>query len=272
MYMNATIQTLTFNGELTRPNFQLEPDAPRNTDAKPLVFASDALCFRHAVPAGFSTGAGAPLRLDSVWLTRGLLELSQVELAALGRLLPILLCGEESAFQVFRREGRRLPNTQVRRTQALAYRIAAEELQHERLLQDLRSYCPVPDDLESIVARTRRFFLQMASRDPVLHFAVVAALDSGVCIILSALAKPLSRAAVVVEILNRIRSDEARHVRFSRQHSHELGGTTSLLADTAVRVRSELAALLQPLGNAFEDLRVDTDHLFRRVNAHKCLP
>src|SRR5260370_4458698 len=265
--MNATMETLNFDREPLHPDLQLESDASGSPDAKPMVLASDALCFRHAVPVALSAGAVAPVRLDPVRLTHGLSELSEVEIAALGRLLPILLCGEESAYQVFWREGRRISNAQVSRGRALAYRIAAEELQHERLLQDLRSFCPVPDDIASTLMRTRHLFLQMASRDPAVHFAMVAALDSGVCVILSALAKPLSRATVVVEILNRIRSDEARHVRFSRQHSYELGARTSLLANTSVRVRIELAALLFPLVSAFEDLGVDTDHLFRRMNA-----
>jgi hypothetical protein len=265
------METLNLDREPPRSDLQPESDAPGSPDAKPMVLASDALCFRHAVPVVSSPDAIAPVRFDPARLTRDLSELSEVEIAALGRLLPILLCGEESAFQVFWREGRRIPNTQVSRTRALARRIAAEELQHERLLQELRSYCPVPDDIASTLARTRHFFLRMASRDPAVHFAMVAALDSGVCVILSALAKPLSRATVLVEILNRIRSDEARHVRFSRQHSYELGVSTSLLADTAVRVRSELAALIHPFGNAFEDLGVDADRLFRRVNVHRWL-
>jgi hypothetical protein len=111
----------------------------------------------------------------------------------------------------------------------------------------------------------------MASRDPALHFARLAALDSGVCVILAAMAKVLSRAPTVVEIFNRIRVDEARHVKFSRQHSCELGADASLLANTAARICSELVALVYPLGSAFEDLGLDADHLFRRVNAEKCV-
>jgi hypothetical protein len=105
----------------------------------------------------------------------------------------------------------------------------------------------------------------MASRDPAVHFARVAALDSAVCIVLSRLVKPLSRATALIEIFNRIRSDEARHVRFSRRHAYELGADPSLLANTAAQVRSELVDLLYPLGNSFEDLSLDAEQLFRRV-------
>jgi hypothetical protein len=106
----------------------------------------------------------------------------------------------------------------------------------------------------------------MASRDPAIHFARVAALDSGLCVLLSTLVKPLSRATTLIEIFNRIRSDEARHVRFSRRHSYELGANTALLANSAARVRGELVDLLYPLGKSFEDLGIDADYLFRRVN------
>jgi hypothetical protein len=47
--------------------------------------------------------------------------------------------------------------------------------------------------------RTLRFFLRVASRDAALHFARVAVLDSAVCIVLSALVKPIVRAIALVE-------------------------------------------------------------------------
>jgi len=105
----------------------------------------------------------------------------------------------------------------------------------------------------------------MASRDLTIHFARIAALDSGVCIILSALVRPVARAPVLAELFNRIRRDEARHVGFSRQHSCRLGANKSLLEDIAIRARAELVTLLYPLANSFEDLGVDADCLFRRV-------
>jgi hypothetical protein len=229
------------------------------------LFRSDGLCFPHLVLTTLCRLATEPRYLRLARLRDSLSGLSEPQVIALGQLLPGLLCGEESSFHVFWREGHRGSNVQVSHSEALADQIALEELEHERLLQDLRACCPVPNDLASTLARTRRFFLRMASRDPAIHFARVAALDSAVCIVLSTLVKPLSRATALIEIFNRIRSDEARHVRFSRWHSYELGADTSLLANTAARIRGELVALLYPLGSAFEDLGLDADHLFRRI-------
>lgn len=227
---------------------------------------STGMCFPHRVPTALCHRTVAPTHLRVARLKDSLSELSETQVTALGQLLPSLLCGEESAFQVFWREGHRASNVQISRSEALANQIALEELEHERLLQDLRSCCPVPSDVASTLLRTRRFFLRMASRDPAVHFARVAALDSGVCVALSSLVRPLSRATALIEIFNRIRSDEARHVRFSHRHAYELGADKSLLANTAARIRGELVALLYPFGNSFEGLGLDADQLFRRIN------
>jgi hypothetical protein len=235
------------------------------------IFTEDALCFPHPAPLDPRRRAAGLTQLRIVELRDSLSELAEPQIEALGRLLPALLCGEESSFHVFWREAGRLTDVLLYRSLALARRIAAEELEHEQLLRDLCNCCPGPNDLASIRLRARRFFLGMASRDLALHFARIAALDSAVCVILAAVRKPLARACVVVETFNRIRGDEARHVRFSRDHAYELGADKSLFADTAARVRGQLVALLYPLASSFEDLGLDTDNLFRRVDADKCV-
>ena len=250
-------------------NIVREPNAPDGATHRSAIFTEDGLCFSHPAALELRHFAAGLTQLQIVELKDSLSGLAEPQIEALGRLLPVLLCGEESAFQVFCREAGRLTDVQYRRSLALARRIAAEELEHEQLLRELRNCCPAPDDLASLRLRARRFFLRMASREPALHFARVAALDSGVCVILAAVAKPLARTPAVVDTLNRIRRDEAKHVRFSREHSRELGADKSLLAETATCVRSELVALLYPLASSFEDLGLDADHLFRRVEAHK---
>jgi len=250
-------------------NIVREPNAPDGANHRSAIFTEDGLCFQHPAALELRHCAAGLTQLQIVELKDSLSGLAEPQIEALGRLLPVLLCGEESAFQVFWREAGRLTDVQYRRSLALARRIAAEELEHEQLLRELRNCCPAPDDLASLRLRARRFFLRMASREPALHFARVAALDSGVCVILAAVAKPFARSPAVVDTLNRIRRDEAKHVRFSREHSRELGADKSLLAETATCVRSELVALLYPLASSFEDLGLDADHLFRRVEAHK---
>jgi rubrerythrin len=230
-----------------------------------MLLTGDALCFPHARFLPYRGDLATPVGFEAANLEVGLLELADTQVAALGRLLPSLLCGEESAFQVFYREGYGTSNPEFSESQALAYRIASEELEHERLLRAVLRCCPVPGDLTGILRQTRRFFRRMESHDIAVHFGRIAALDSGVCIILSTIIKPVSRASVLVQVFNRIRRDEARHIRFSRQHSCRLGANRSSLENTAIRVRTELVTLLNPLANSFEELGVDADCLFRRV-------
>ena len=246
-------------------------DAPDGANHHSAIFIDDALCFPHPVPLNSRRRAARLTQPRIIEIRDSLSELAEPQIEALGRLLPALLCGEESSFHVFSREASRLTEAALYRSLALARRIAVEELEHEGLLRELRNCCPVPNDLATIRLRARRFFLRMACRDHALHFARVAALDSAVCVILAAVTKPLGRTRVVVEAFNRIRGDEARHVRFSREYSCQLGANKSLLADTAACVRSELVALLYPVASSFEDLGLDADHLFRRVEADKCV-
>ena len=112
----------------------------------------------------------------------------------------------------------------------------------------------------------------MASQDLAIHFARIAALDSSVCIILSSLTRSVSRAPALAELFNRIRRDEARHVKFSRLHAYHLGADRSLLEGVAIRVRAELVTLLYALADSFEDLGVDADRLFCRLARNATRP
>jgi hypothetical protein len=269
--MNATSEMFRVDGARTQSKRQRDSDSYTSEDDRSMFCGLDALCFPHRVPVECRLRTTTSMPPEVARLRDSVSKLSDARVTALGQLLPSLLCGEESAFHVFWREGQRVSNAQASRSRALAYRIAADELEHEHLLQQLRSCCPVAGDIASILPGTRRFFLRIASRDPAVHFARVAGLDSGVCVILAALVKPLSRATAVTEIFGRIRRDEARHVRFSRQRSYELGAGTLLVANTTAQIRSELVALLYPLARSFEDIGVDSDHLFRRIKAQKSL-
>lgn len=186
---------------------------------------------------------------------------------ALACLAPALTCGEESAVHVFYRAGRRKNNaTSVGRE--LLWQIASEEAVHEGMLSRLRSELPTVHTYEEIRARARKFFLSMSSNNTAKQFLQIAALDSGVCKIMAALCAPTSHinhCRLVHRIASRIRHDEARHVRVSRQYLLDLGITTTVFRDFNDRVSIELVALLSPLGAAFETLGVDSDRLFRRI-------
>ena len=228
------------------------------------------VCFRTPVSAiersGYTAIADATLIIgkDPKAVLSGL---RSADGEALATLVPSLMCGEESAVHVFFRAGRRKDNaTSVGRE--LLWQISAEEAVHEAMLSHLRSELPIVHAFEEIRERAREFFLRMSSNDTATQFLQIAALDSGVCKIMAALCGPnshINHCESVHRIACKIRYDEARHVRFSRQYLLDLGKATATFRDFNHRVSIELVALLFPIGGAFETLGVDSDRLFRRI-------
>jgi len=189
------------------------------------------------------------------------LKLSDKHAGAVAALLPVLMCGEESAILTFEA----LSVTHSAAALALIG-IAREEQAHELLLRRLKS--ALPDASDPILRRAaRRFFLQIAARDTGLHCARVAALDSAVCILLGALrarGSPLAKESTMSSILTRIHRDEARHVRVTAQIATAMT-TTPQARRAAFDAREELLALLSLRFDALECLGVDPDRLSRQL-------
>jgi hypothetical protein len=137
---------------------------------RPLV--TDALCFPHGRALELSPDVARPTQIGVARLKNSLSSFSDSQIVALGRVLPALLCGEESSFHVFWREGCRLSNIEGDRSKALAHRIAADELEHERLLHALRSCCPVPDDEANIRYRYLAVLTYRSGGHPLLGTAL----------------------------------------------------------------------------------------------------
>ena len=76
--------------------------------------ASEPLCFAHPIFVPFRGDWVTLVGFEPLKLESDLLELTDTHVVALGRLLPSLLCGEESAFQVFCGEGYRISNREFR--------------------------------------------------------------------------------------------------------------------------------------------------------------
>src|ERR1700756_978534 len=103
--------------------------APDGANHHSAMFTDDALCFPHPVPLD-SRRPTARLTQPAInEIRNSLSELAEAQIEALGRLLPALLCGEESSFHVFSREASRLTDAALYRSLALAHRIAVEELE-----------------------------------------------------------------------------------------------------------------------------------------------
>ena len=194
-------------------------------------------------------------------------SMNSKEIEALSQLVPFMMCGEESAVHVFHRESRRVRNGAHRAAQELLLQIAGEEKVHEYLLARLAVELPEAEGNDAIRKRSQDFFINLANPDPAVHFARVAALDSGVCKIMASfcLAPGVVKYPALQRICSKIRSDESRHVRISRQYVMDLGMPPAALSAAADSICGDLVTLLQPGGKALEDLGVDADHLFRRI-------
>jgi hypothetical protein len=207
------------------------------------------ICFRLAASASLPC---APLRLRD----------GQAE--ALSELLQAFACGEESAALAFASLGSSPLGVAARRGIA---RIAQEELIHERLLRGLRCALPPPALDREMRRALVRFYHGIAQANVGLHLASIAALDSAVCLILSALLAPnrvLAQEPTVASIFRRIHRDEAGHVRLSRRIAAELvrGDVGRTVAE---RARLGLAGVLARRGAAFESLGIDSGQLFSRI-------
>lgn len=217
-------------------------------------------CFPGRSPFGGSEQAGiaaaAPL----------LSGLSDRAAEGIAGLLPAMVCGEESAVIVFDQERLRIRGDLFVDSNAALKRIANEEAGHETLLRSLASLLPQPKNEASIRRKAQRYFAGLHTDDLGSHFARIAWLDSGVCIILSEVVRAsLTGAPRLRAALRSIMQDEARHVAFSRHYSTHLGVRSESNRESFSLVRCGLIELLQPCTAAIEHLDIDPDRLFARL-------
>src|SRR5260221_228421 len=144
-------------------------------------------------------------------------ELSGNVAEAGAELLQVLCCGEDPAVFAFERWSRHAALQEA--AAACAARIAREEACHDELLGGLRLALPTPRSDGALLDRLKGFYRALGTRDAFVHLTQIYALDSGVCIVLSALrgeGRPVGRNSTLAAILGRILHDEVGHVRDSR--------------------------------------------------------
>jgi hypothetical protein len=193
------------------------------------------------------------------------LRLNARDSEALAELLPVLICGEESAGLVFARLSQASDL-------ALAHdelsRIEREEFEHARLLSQVRLALPKARTDAALARAAKLFFMRMSEHELGRHFARIAALDSGVCVLLGALRRrttPTAAEPVLNPMFARIHRDEARHVLVTRRYARALAGSQRAEA-IAHDTRRRLVELLTHRAAALEQLLcIDADKLFARL-------
>ena len=248
LYLNANFlaQTLWLrdpaghikNGDA---NWRIIPAAspPKSIAMEPYVLRPSHVCFRRR---------GRP---QSVRIALEQ-ELSGNVAEAVAELLQVLCCGEESAVFAFERLSRHAALQEA--AAACAARIAREEACHDELLGGLRLALPTPRSDGALLDRLKGFYRALGTRDAFVHLTQIYALDSGVCIVLSALrgeGRPVGRNSTLAAILGRILHDEVGHVRDSGRIARELGPRRPGTEHVA-RTREGLADMIFQRADALE--------------------
>jgi hypothetical protein len=200
------------------------------------------------------------MRVDAPILKHNLNEIQSI---ALGNMMQILCCGEESAILAF--DGLSKRNHLIPNSQNTLAQIAQDEMRHDQLLWNMgKSLLPVDKDIY-LLRKIKRFFISIATEDIGLHFSKIAALDSAVCAILSA----LTRSQTVIghnhelrSVFSSIHRDEARHVAITLDLACELSNRDERMYH-ALLTRNGLRSILELRADSLEKLGVDTIRLDR---------
>lgn len=178
---------------------------------------------------------------------------------ALALLVPLLGCGEEAAALAF--DGLAAHDSDPATAAALGA-IAEEERVHDSLLHGLAAGLPAVQTA-ALRREARRFHIHLGRGSRLAHLARIAAIDAGVCTILSRLLRPGTPVAGdpdVAGMLVRIRHDETRHVRLSRSLVLERADGRAF-EDVAAAAREALANVVMLAADAFDALAVDPARL-----------
>ena len=184
---------------------------------------------------------------------------------ALARIVPFLICGEQSAIRVFASAAGRCD--QRARWRSAFLDIERDESGHEAAWQALLEVLPRPRELQRLKRRAALFFTRLGRAHSVgEHFARIAHLDTAVGVMMW----HLERSAVAAEpriaaLAGHVKRDEARHVSVSKRYVRDLGVPRERYEALGAEVRDELVATLAPVAEALEGIGIDTDRMFLRV-------
>ncbi|MGX9520435.1 hypothetical protein HOP38_08615 [Vibrio mediterranei] len=193
-----------------------------------------------------------------------LLEFTDMERKALSRLLPLLVCGEQSSQWVFYNESVRKKESPLAIAANDFERIVADEKYHEEALEWVRHQIEEPADILAIKRRSQRFFASLGARKTFEeHFAQIACLDALVCKLMLFIEKgSLGPHHPFTLLCRAIKQDEARHVSVSKLHAIELGYDKSRWRELNTNISDKLYELLNTERDAFEVLGVNLDMIF----------
>lgn len=236
-------------------------------------------CFAQATVPKVCQGNNAS-RLQ-LWLdehTRQPLTFTDTQIDNLGQLLPLLLCGEQSAQLVFNQEIARLQsvqqqlsplatNSQQQRLIQSLIEVESDECRHDIALQSVADQLPTLDGFIKVQRQAKRFYSRLGRVDNFSeHFVRIAVLDTCVTQIMHAFEScKLGPQHGFSQLCGLIKKDEAKHVYISRGHAIALGAQTEDFQQQQWQVSRALFELLNTQHQAFESMGICLDDIRQKL-------
>lgn len=202
-------------------------------------------------------------------------DTSQDILIALSRLIPILLCGEQSANFVFGQEVKKQQyhhelSTDNNIIDGLLS-IESDEYFHDQalkaVLKKINEKLHYQQDIKKLTRQAQLFYYQIGKSDSTIqHFANIKHLDTCVTIIMSEMAKSkLGKEHLLSKLFHLIHLDEAKHVRICSAYIKYLGGDNKIINQQAKPIKTRLVALLKSESPSFITMGINPEKLFYRI-------
>ncbi|RBW46812.1 hypothetical protein DS885_06315 [Psychromonas sp. B3M02] len=191
---------------------------------------------------------------------------------ALAHLIPLLLCGEQSAQLVFNQEITRLfvqDSPENYRMIKSLISVEQDEARHDQALQWVLQHLPVVAQQNKIQGQARLFYAKLGRGESrCQHFIKIATLDACVTQIMHALAHCLLGESHPFAVLcGLIKKDEAKHVYIAKRHAQALGATSAMFKHEQQIISGLLHQLLITQTQHFTALGVDLERVFNTLES-----
>ncbi|MDO6611046.1 hypothetical protein Q4601_15330 [Shewanella sp. 1_MG-2023] len=208
-------------------------------------------------------------------LGQSVIPFNDAQTESMANLLPLLLCGEQSAQLVFNQEIARLSANSINQvTGANSHQLVlslmeveSDECRHDIALQSVAEQLPEIDSVRKVQRLAKRFYSSLSRVDDYSqHFVRIAILDTCVTQIMQAFEQShLGINHPFSQLCGLIKKDEAKHVYISRHHAIELGASHADFHQQQAFITQNLFQLLTSQGSAFEHMGICLDSLQQKL-------
>ncbi len=217
--------------------------------------ATPSLNLQHPIASWSKQYAGSPL------------EFSSAHTEALAILMPLLLCGEQSAQLVFQQQALQFSQQQCADSVLALNEVEADEAWHDEALQMVFSQLPELAEQHKVRRTAQRFYAGLGrSLSLQQQFVRIASLDACVTQLMQLIERGSIGSRHPFSLLcGLIKKDEAKHVYVSKHFAQHLGASVSDMAEERLWVLGALMQLLKQQADQFEIIGVDLDKLEKRL-------